>query len=289
MTYGKVISGSGNTNLFGPSIFIQTNTTAFKTIYTNYSTTGDGVVVTGGIFVFTGNNTNNGTLNVNGGALVVNGKVASVVNVNNSEYLGGHGNINADVNDNGITAPGINETMSYANLGSTGRTIGTASAFDTLTITGNLIWNPDNTINIFHLNSANSTAISDRVNVVGNITYAGSGTNPIDFDFQDTGFFDGTHPTTYTLMTATQGINLGQLALSDFQALNVWAGGAGSNFGQSRFIIVNTGGLSQALEFVVVPEPSTWGLLAGGAMLLLGLRRKRLLAKAAKAGVNTQA
>jgi len=90
-------------------------------------------------------------------------------------------------------------------------------------------------------------------------------------------------------MTAAQGINLGQLSLSQFKALDVWAGGAGSNFGQSRFLIVNTGGLSQSLEFVVVPEPSTWGLLAGGTMLLLGLRRKRTLAKANKAGAGIQA
>ncbi len=187
--------------------------------------------------------------------------------------------------------------VGYSSFGSTGRTIGTASALDTLTITGNLVWNPDGVTNYFHLNSAagagNFTNTSDRVVVSGIVSYNGDNISSINFDFEDTGFFDGTHPETYTLMTAANGFNLGTRTSSEFLALfnaeNVWAGAAGSTVGQSHFILVNTGGLSQALEFVVVPEPSTWGLLAGGAMLLLGLRRKRLLAKAAKAGANIQA
>jgi len=214
-----------------------------------------------------------------------------VVHVNSGSYLGGHGTISADVVDDGSLYPGLNETVTYSTLGN-GRTLGTASALDTLNIGGNLIWNPDNTINYFHLNSANNNPTSDRVVVSGNVSYAGSGAE-IDFDFEDTGFFDGTHPETYTLMTAANGFNLGSLTasqfLSDLKAENVLAGSAGSNYGQSKFILVNTGGASQALQFVVVPEPSMWGLLAGGVMLLVGLRRKRLLAKAAKAGADIQA
>ena len=105
----------------------------------------------------------------------------------------------------------------------------------------------------------------------------------ITFDFEDTGYFDGTSPNTYVLINAANSWNTG-FSLSQFQAINVGPGGiygAGSGF-----MFANGG---KELEFVVVPEPATWGLLIGGASLLMGLRRKRRLAAAAKDASITNA
>ena len=75
-----------------------------------------------------------------------------------------------------------------------------------------------------------------------------------------------------------------QFSLSQFQATDVWDGG----FGTAHSYFMFAAGGTQ-LQFVVVPEPAMWSLLAGGAMLLIGLRRKRKLASVAKSAANIQA
>jgi hypothetical protein len=165
----------------------------------------------------------------------------------------------------------------------TGDLLTTASNLNTLTINGTLTWNPQPSVaNVFHL--SNTSNASDAINVLGSVDYKGNNSELIEFDFQDTGYFDGTDPETYTLLTSTSSLeNLG-FTLNQLVAENVWQGDRGL---QGSHFAFSTNG--EALEFVVVPEPSMWGLLAGGVMLLLGLRRKRALAKAAQADRSTQA
>jgi autotransporter-associated beta strand protein len=282
-TYAGIISGTGVTNFNGSGVFFQDN----FAVGTNVNNVQGDVLVLSG--VNSSSSANSGTVNVNNSGLVVNGKVAALVVVNSGAILGGSGNVNGDAEvEGGSLAPGLNATVTYTST--TKGTSGAASGLNNLTIAGNLVWNPDNTVNYWHLSSSNSTVVTggsvidpaDKITVLGNVTYAGDGVASIVFDFENTGFFDGVHSTTYTLLTTGTGTltNLG-LSLGQFQAENVWHGGQG--FG-SYFIFANGG---TALDFVVIPEPSTYALLAGGAMLILGLRRKRQLAKAAKSDKQT--
>jgi hypothetical protein len=279
VNYGGNISGNGTLNINGSNIQVTDTSTGKSTNITNVS-------VSGSTLVLGGTSTSNGTVNVSGG-LVVNGALPAAINIGPGAYLGGNGTIGApgeDVNVNGgVLAPGYTETLTYSHYLSTTDSVITPAHLDVLTVGGNLTYSASQTpgqLNIFHLSNSGNT--SDRINVLGNVTYAGSSSDTIVFDFQDTGFYDGTHPETYTLLTASN--NLGtQFSLSQFKAQDAWHGGSGRG---SYFIFA--GGGTQ-LDFVLVPEPSTWGLLAGGAMLLLGLRRKRAVAKAAKAERDTQA
>ncbi len=219
-----------------------------------------------GTLTLNANNNFTGATNVNTGNLVVNGQYASSVVVNGSNsILGGNGTINGNValSNGAAVAPGIANGVS-ANI---------ASGLANLTVTGNLVWNVTATILPWHLSVTNSS--SDLLGVVGNVTNPGN-LDTIIFDFQNTGFFDGVTPTTYTLITSANDMSNAGFNLSQFQAMNV-AGSVFDATNQSHFLFANGG---TALEFVVVPEPSTWGLLAGGAMLMMALRRKRNVVKA---------
>jgi len=82
--------------------------------------------------------------------------------------------------------------------------------------------------------------------------------------------WDAINVGTYTLLT---GPNLGP---TYFNATNI------SNFGLSNALTnLGTGGTKSAyfqngsLQLVVIPEPSTWALLAGSLTVLVLLRRRR--------------
>ncbi len=262
-TYAGNISGAGTTNYLGfTGVAISEGTTGRAGNITSASSSGD-------ILILSGVNANSGgTVSVTTGGVVVSGQVQGSVHIGSGSYLGGGGSINSDVTvSGGVLAPGLAETMTYATIGNNSH--GTAANLDTLTIGGNLAWTPSATAaNVFHLSGTDNT--SDRINVSGNVTYAGTSLQSIAFDFQDTGFFDGTNPETYTLLTSSNDLsNLG-FSLSQLHAENVLAGGRGTV--GSYFMFANGG---TALEFVVVPEPSTFALLAGGAMLLMSLRCRR--------------
>ena len=281
-TFAGVMTGNGTLNATGASVLVTENTAGKSTNITSSSVSGD-------ILVLTGASSNNGTVFVGGGSgLVVKNTLPAAITIGSGSYLGGNGNIGGpgdDVDvDGGVLAPGFTETMTYSHFGSTTKDIGHAANLDTLTIAGNLVWDPSTSAaNIFHLSTTNNA--SDAIHVLGNVSYSGNNTQVIDFDFEDTGFYAGT-PEIYTLLTSSSSLeNLG-FTLNQLQAQNVYAGGLGEKYGQSYFTWGNGG---DALDFVVVPEPSTWGLLAGGMMLLLGWRRKRSLAKAAKAAPDAQA
>jgi hypothetical protein len=218
---------------------------------------------------------------VTGGNLVVNGQLTSPVTVTNEgSVLGGSGTIAGDLTltNSGVASPGIANTV----------TGNVASGLSTLTVTGNLAWNATASTIPWHLSSTNNS--SDLLNVLGNVTNTNLGTGPLLanspnlsadtllFDFQGTGFFDGNPADdTYTLITSSNDMRNAGFVISQFAATNVSATTFDAT-NQSYFIFANGG---TALEFVVVPEPSTWGLILGGAMLALaGLRRKRSAVKA---------
>jgi autotransporter-associated beta strand protein len=279
-TFTNVVTGSGGVQMNGASGGFNDNTDGNGNV-TSAPT------YTGAVLTVTGNQTYTGTTQVNSGALFVGttGNFSTTtLTVNSGAVLAGTGKLgNVIIAGGGTLAPGLGN--SYTNsvvpaLGSgtnieVGQSTNQPNAFNTLTISGSLLWNGDNSVNYFNL-ASNGTNVSDKVLIGGTLTN-GSGTpgGIITIDFEDTGYFDGVSlaDSTYTLMTATGGIS--GFSASQFSAENVGPGGVDTNI--SYFKISGN-----SLQFVVVPEPATWGLLLGGVALLLGLRRKRAL----KAGVK---
>jgi len=225
----------------------------------------------GGTLVLNGNNTYTGTTSVTSGNLVINGQQASPVTVTGpGATLGGNGTINNDVTliSAGLVVPGINNTVNYSATGN--GTSGTASGLAGLTISGNLSWSVSNSTLVWHLSSSSLNPLaSDTLTVLGNLTNTGSTTATLTFDFGNTGYYDGVNHPTYTLITSSNDLSQ-QFSLSQFAATNVWQDRAAEV--ESYFIFADGG---TELQFVIVPEPAMWGLLLGGATLLVGLRRKR--------------
>jgi T5SS/PEP-CTERM-associated repeat protein/autotransporter-associated beta strand protein len=258
-----------------------------STVNTNgYNATVNGIVsgtgnlnVSGnGTLIFNGNNTYTGATNVTSGNLVVNGLSNSSVTVTNAgSALGGNGTIGGDVtlNSGGVVSPGIGNSVPD-NMVSGVATLtasNVAASLATLTVTGNLTWNVTASTIPWHLSNTDNT--SDLLNVLGNVTNTGDTAATLLFDFQNTGFYDGVPAdSTYTLITSSNDMSNAGLSLSQFQAENIDSNLYDAS-NQSYFLYINGG---TTLEFVIVPEPSMWGLLAGGVMLAFaGLRRKRNL------------
>lgn len=201
---------------------------------------------TAGTVTLSGNNTYTGNTTVSAGTLQVTGRTAagSAVSVNRAATLGGTGTIAGGVvlNAGAILAPG--------------------SGLGTLT-TGNLTWNgsTDSSATMkFTLSDSGNT--SSLLNITGTMA-KGSGSSFI-FDFQGTGFFDHldvNNPNTYTLanFSGSTGFNA-----SDFGYINLGSGLAGD-------FILN----ANDLQFGVVPEPSTWGCVAGGLAIFVIFWRQR--------------
>jgi len=216
-------------------------------------------VVGGGTLVLNGNDTYTGTTSVTSGNLVVNGQQASPIALTGTTaVLGGNGTINNTVTiaAGGAISPGINNAVTLTPV-SHGMA-GTAAGLSTLTASGAINWDVTATTLAWHLSSSSvAPNASDTLNT-GTLTNTGSNSATIIFDFDHTGYFNGT-PETYTLITA--GNNLSQqFNLSQFQATNVWQN---SLAGQQSYFLFAAGGTE--LQFVLVPEPATWGLIFGGA------------------------
>jgi T5SS/PEP-CTERM-associated repeat protein/autotransporter-associated beta strand protein len=261
--HGSDFSTSLNITL-GDSTTSTVNTNGYNaTLNGNLSGTGGLNKGGAGTLTLNADNTYTGATNVTTGNLVVNGNSTSSVNVINAgSVLGGQGTIggNVAITNGGAISPGIANTV----------TGNVASGLTTLTVTGDVAWNVTATTVGWHLGSANNAA--DLLAVTGNVVNTGT-LATIIFDFQGTGFFDGVAAdSTYTLITSSNDMSNAGFSLNQFSATNV-AANVYDATNQSYFIFANGG---TALEFVVVPEPTTWGLIAGGVMLgLAGLRRKR--------------
>jgi hypothetical protein len=305
---GAVLVDGGNAQLTSYS----TNTTnigglaggngnpggAFGQNITSSPPASGGVVTFNGTQTYTGNTTvqNDSALNV------VGTNHSSNIEVQGNSFLGGNGTItgNVDLSQSGF-APGMAQNVTFApnavshgptqglEIGTTNLSFSNNTSFSTLTIDGNVTLAPQGSNNLFHLSSnatQNLIAVpNDQVKILGTLTNSATDlSSTIFFDFEDTGYFGASGSNTYVLITATNDLAT-QFSLSQFQAENVWNGGYGTLESYFSF-----GGIDDnELLFTVVPEPATWGLLAGGAMLLLGLRRKRKLALAAKSAANVSA
>jgi autotransporter-associated beta strand protein len=200
---------------------------------------------TAGTVTLSGNNTYTGNTTVSAGTLQVNGRTAagSAASVNSGATLGGTGTIAGGVvlNVGAIMAPG--------------------SGLGTLT-TGNLTWNGSTdssaTMTFTLSNSGNTSSFLD---IAGTLA-KGSGSSFI-FDFQGTGSFDHldvNNPNIYTLANFSSSPGF---SVNDFGYINLGSGLTGE-----FHLHVND------LQFGVVPEPSAWGLLAGGLAGLAVLWRK---------------
>jgi len=217
------------------------------TLTGNLTGTGSSLTETGGgVLTLGGTNSYIGPTLVSGGDLEVDGSLgSSPVTVNSGALLGGTGNITNTV----TLQPG-----GGINLG---------SAISTLTV-ANLTWNTNGAASmLFTLSTTDST--SSLLDITGGLTKGTSSGNPgqFIFNFQDTGMFGGV----YTLLEFTPGDG-GSFTTSDFAAINV-----GHNAG-GAFNFDNTDGML-TFNLNVVPEPSTWALMVGGATFLIGVWRRR--------------
>ncbi len=218
-----------------------------------------------GTLVLTNANSYNGTTSVSGGTLLVNGSLDSrttAVNVSAGATLGGSGTINRPVNVTGNLAPG-NSPGTLDIVGNTA--FNTGSAF-TVELNGKLPG--DGATDYDQLN------VTGTVNLTGTVTLAASvlpnGINTIastDVFYILTRSAAGTlGANTFDTLAegATVSLN-GGLYSGKITYLADWTGTqAGSSL---------TGGNDVALYNVVVPEPTTFSLLAIGAGALLRRRR----------------
>ncbi len=210
-----------------------------------------------GTLTLSGANTYTGTTIVNGGTLLISGgqsAATGAVSVNAGATLGGIGTIGGvtTVANNGILTPGESATgkLTFSNglafsgtdskltmeIIGTGRgVVGGYDAID-LGVAASLTYNGDLTLNI---NAA-----------IANGTY-----DLFAFTLAPTNSFD-------TIQFSGGGPYTGSFSNSS----GIWSATSG---GQTFTFTQSTGDLS------VVPEPSTWALLAGGLTVVVTLRRRR--------------
>ena len=236
--------GSGAVTLSTtPTITVNSNT---LTLGGAISGSGLGLTKAGdGTLVLGGSSTYSGATTVSAGTLEVTGNIeSSNVGINFGATMSGIGNAGGTVtlNSGGILSPG---------LGGTG----------TLKVNA-LIWNgaasATPTMDFTLSNSNNSSTLAN----VTNTFVKGSGVDYL-FNFEDTGFFSGTSPTTYTLIDfgSNSGFSVGNFTYENLR------GTLAGNF------VLN----ANNLQFLVtVPEPAAWPLAAGVAALGLALFRRQL-------------
>jgi autotransporter-associated beta strand protein len=213
-----------------------------RVITTANSATLGGVISNGGItkqgaaaLVLNANNTYTGATTVSAGSLIVNGNqsaASGILTVSSGATLGGSGTIGGATTISGILAPG--------------------NSIGTLTVANDVTWNSGNNW-VFELGAAGPTigspGASDLLAITGgNDFFKGTGAaGSFTFDFAGTG-------------------DAGWYKLVD------WAGGT-TTFAANDFVGVNLGSVysseftiqDNALYVNVVPEPSTYALLAVAA------------------------
>ena len=196
-----------------------------------------------GVLALSGSNTCSGPTTINQGKLVVDGSLASPVTVNSSGTLGGTGYLGSVT----VSASG---------------TLAPGDPLGVLNVGGNLILESGAWMDY----ELDGISTDDEVSVPsGTLTFNGQGFS--NFGFTWTGGFG---PGTYTLVNAESISGLGS---------NL----SGSIDGLPATLSVHGSGNNQDLVLNVTPEPSTFAMLAAGAIGLVGYGwRRRRLARAAK-------
>lgn len=223
------VNTSGNTNTI--SIGAKgTSTTFAGNISTNQNGTINVIKTGAGSLTLSGSNNYSGTTAVNEGAFIVNGSLngTGALSVASQATIGGTGYIRGAATIDGAVAPG--------------------NSIGTLTVSNNVTWNASTNAWKFELGAAGisigSPGTSDLLNLTGDFL-KGTGTT-FSFDFQGTGavgFYKLVDWTGSTGFTNT-----------DFAGSNL-----GSGLGVGGFTV---DAATSALYLEVVPEPSTWALLA---------------------------
>lgn len=246
-TGGTLRYGSGVTTDLAQRIRYSTSVASIDTNGNNVTFTNDidytntaGLTKLGaGSLTLAGTNTYTGATTVNVGTLIVNGSTAagSAVTVVSGATLGGSGIVGGAVTLNGVLSPG--------------------NGLGTLGLGSDLTWNSSGSL-LMELGTAGVSLVSfgtsDQVAITGNFN-KGTGSTFV-FDFGGTGELGW-----YRLANWGGTTNF---SATDFSATNL-GGGLGANFQ------IDSG----ALYLNVIPEPSTYALVALGLGGLLALRRRK--------------
>ncbi|MEI8310495.1 MAG: autotransporter-associated beta strand repeat-containing protein [Verrucomicrobiota bacterium] len=257
---GASITGSGTLNLLADRTFVVNDSIAatadltVSAVIANGDGTPRGLTKTlGGTLVLSGNNTYTGTTTVTTGTLIIDGNQASSTgNLSIAAFaiLGGSGTIGGEVTvtSSGILAPGtVLDSTSTLTLNNTNLIMVHANSKINLDITGTAAGTFDNIVGINSLSLA-----AGSVNFTLSGTYTTASWDVLDFASKSGNFSAITLAGSYT----------GNLTRSG----ETWTGNIG---GQDWTFAQTTGLLS------VVPEPSTWALLAFSLTSVMILRRRR--------------
>jgi len=242
VTFNGILAVNNSAN--SKTLTLGGTSTAANTFASDISTGAGNVTVTksgAGTWVLSGSNTYGGTTAINAGTLLINGDnsgAAGAVSVSSGATLGGNG-----------TVGGATSLVSGALL-SPGTSPGTLAFSSNLTLAGGV-------------GVAGTTAIFEGGDLV---TVAGTLTLTTDWNLTlTTGFQDGGTVTLFTYATAGGTRDL----TPDFDITGLGFTPSSSLFltNVSNSIVLN--GIS------VVPEPSTWALLAVSLTTMMVLRRRR--------------
>lgn len=209
-----------------------------------------GLTKTGaGTQILSAANTYTGATLVSAGTLVVNGSTSasSVVSVSSGATLGGNGTIGGAATINGNLTPGV--AIGLLNFGSSLALTSTA-------------------ITTMEINGTTRGTSYDAVNVVGALTNGGTLSLVLGTTFD---------PGNYSFNLFDFGSQTGAF---DSIALSGTYSGLLTGSGDTRTLVdgVNTWTFAYStgdLSLAVVPEPSTWALLALGMTSLMVVRRRR--------------
>jgi autotransporter-associated beta strand protein len=255
-----VLDLSGSTTASVGAVNVTGGTIANGTLTgTSYTTTsgmvsanlaGSGVTLTkngGGTTTLSGNNTYTGATTVNAGTLIVNGSLAtgSSVSLGAATLAGSGGTVGGTVTTAG-TSSIISPGLSPGNL-----TVGALDATSGAAF-------------VFELGTS-----QDLLTISGTLT-GSTAANGLVFNFSDSGGLLAGTPYTLITFASSTGLDYTDLLANTLPSgflMDTSFGGGGNGFQ------INGGSLQA--QFAVIPEPSTWALLAGGLTILTVFRRRR--------------